>query len=114
VPFRAYEADGGLRIDWGDAFRRLADPEVQEGRVAAWALAVHEAVARAALAMTEYAAARSPLRAIALSGGVFMNRILTGRLAPALERMGFRVCIHRQVPPNDGGIALGQTIAAGS
>jgi hydrogenase maturation protein HypF len=49
---------------------------------------------------------------VALSGGCFQNRVLTGRLAQRLREGGFEVLLHRQVPPNDGGIALGQAVIA--
>ena len=51
---------------------------------------------------------------IVLSGGVFQNRYLTERAAAVLESKAFVVHTHRQVPPNDGGIALGQVVMAGS
>jgi hydrogenase maturation protein HypF len=47
---------------------------------------------------------------IVLSGGVFQNRYLTERAAAILESRDFVVYTHRQVPPNDGGIALGQVM----
>lgn len=50
---------------------------------------------------------------IVISGGVFQNRYLTERAAAVLERRGFTVHTHRRVPPNDGGIALGQAVMAG-
>ena len=50
---------------------------------------------------------------VALSGGVFQNVLLTTIVVPALERRGFEVFRHRKVPPNDGGIALGQLAVAG-
>ena len=50
------------------------------------------------------------LKQIVLSGGVFQNRYLTERTAAVLESQGFAVHTHRQVPPNDGGIALGQVV----
>jgi hydrogenase maturation protein HypF len=53
------------------------------------------------------------LKQVVLSGGVFQNRYLTERSAAALESRGFVVHTHRQVPPNDGGIALGQVVMAG-
>jgi hydrogenase maturation protein HypF len=53
------------------------------------------------------------LKQVVLSGGVFQNRYLTERAAAALESRGFVVHTHRQVPPNDGGIALGQVVMAG-
>ena len=49
---------------------------------------------------------------IVLSGGVFQNRYLTERVASVLEGRGFMVHTHRQVPPNDGGISLGQAVMA--
>ncbi|MCS6963279.1 MAG: carbamoyltransferase HypF [Thermoflexus sp.] len=45
---------------------------------------------------------------VALSGGCFQNRLLTERAARRIREGGFTVLIHRQVPPNDGGISLGQ------
>jgi hydrogenase maturation protein HypF len=53
-------------------------------------------------------AANIGLKRIVLSGGVFQNRYLTERAAAALESRGFVVHTHHRVPPNDGGIALGQ------
>jgi hydrogenase maturation protein HypF len=50
---------------------------------------------------------------IVLSGGVFQNRYLTERTAAVLEARGFLVHTHERVPPNDGGIALGQAVMAG-
>ena len=50
---------------------------------------------------------------IVLSGGVFQNRYLTERAAAVLESRGFVVYTHQQVPPNDGGIALGQAVMGG-
>jgi hydrogenase maturation protein HypF len=50
---------------------------------------------------------------VALSGGVFQNVTLLGKTVPLLEKAGFTVYTHRLVPPNDGGLALGQAIIAG-
>jgi hydrogenase maturation protein HypF len=49
---------------------------------------------------------------VALTGGCFQNRLLTERAAQRLDRAGFQALLHRQVPPNDGGISLGQVIVA--
>ncbi len=49
---------------------------------------------------------------VALSGGCFQNRLLTERAAQRLRGAGFQVLLHRQVPPNDGGISLGQVAVA--
>ena len=50
------------------------------------------------------------LPAVALSGGVFQNRLLLELTVELLEQMKFRVLTHHLVPPNDGGIALGQAV----
>jgi hydrogenase maturation protein HypF len=50
----------------------------------------------------------SGLNSVALSGGVFQNRLLVELLLPMLEEQGFRVMRQSQIPPNDGGISLGQ------
>ncbi len=54
----------------------------------------------------------SGLEAVVLSGGVFMNALLTTEVFDRLEADGFRVYRHRDVPPNDGGISLGQLAVA--
>ncbi|MGH3820195.1 MAG: hypothetical protein ACRDRE_21095, partial [Pseudonocardiaceae bacterium] len=48
----------------------------------------------------------------ALSGGVFQNVLLLERTVAGLEHTGFRVLTHSRVPPNDGGISLGQVVIA--
>jgi hydrogenase maturation protein HypF len=58
-------------------------------------------------------ATRAKLKQIVMSGGVFQNRYLTERAAAALESRGFMVYTHQRVPPNDGGIALGQAVMSG-
>jgi len=52
------------------------------------------------------------LNTVALSGGVFQNRLLLEQLIAHLESMGFEVCINRRIPPNDGGLSLGQLAIA--
>jgi hydrogenase maturation protein HypF len=54
------------------------------------------------------------LSSVALSGGVFQNLRLLARTIDGLERDGFRVLVHSRVPPNDGGISLGQAVVAGA
>ncbi|HEY8045519.1 MAG TPA: carbamoyltransferase HypF [Streptosporangiaceae bacterium] len=55
---------------------------------------------------------RSGLGTVALSGGVFQNLLLLGTVVDLLEGSGFRVLTHSRVPPNDGGISLGQAVVA--
>ena len=84
------------------------------------AAAFHRWVADVAVAVSEQAREATGLTAVAISGGVFQNRRLVELMVPDLEQSGFEVLRHRQVPPNDGGISLGQaavgraTLAGGS
>jgi hydrogenase maturation protein HypF len=52
------------------------------------------------------------LDSVALSGGVFLNALLTTLCETSLTADGFRVLSHRRVPPSDAGIALGQIAIA--
>ncbi len=54
----------------------------------------------------------SNINVIALSGGVWQNQLLLQRTTARLQAEGFQVYIHRQVPTNDGGLALGQAAVA--
>jgi hydrogenase maturation protein HypF len=49
---------------------------------------------------------------IVLTGGCFQNKYLTERAVSRLQSEGFRPYWHQRIPPNDGGIALGQAVAA--
>jgi len=113
LPFAKTENAGMLVIDWSEAFRMLAGLRSIEGQQNAWAMAAHQAVADAAVIMVESGLANSKERTVALSGGVFMNRILNDLLIPRLEHLGLQVLIHRQTPPNDGCISFGQAVVAG-
>ncbi len=68
----------------------------------------HETLA----AMMAAAAARAGLADVCLSGGCFQNRRLLAGAARRLAAAGFRVWRHRDVPPNDAGIAFGQLAVA--
>ena len=50
---------------------------------------------------------------VVLSGGCFQNRYLLEGTVRELENEGFRVYTHQRIPPNDGGISLGQVAVAG-
>ncbi|MBN1823261.1 MAG: carbamoyltransferase HypF [Endomicrobiales bacterium] len=70
--------------------------------------AFHNTLAEIIKSVCVILARRHGIRAVALSGGVFQNRILHSLAAQRLEASGFDVYFNELVPPNDGGISLGQ------
>jgi hydrogenase maturation protein HypF len=56
---------------------------------------------------------RTGIGKVALSGGVFQNKILVEKAFKKLSSLGFKPIIHQLVPPNDGGISLGQAVYGG-
>lgn len=72
----------------------------------------HETLAQAVARMCDDLRNAARIGTVALSGGCFQNKRLTERCRELLEKRGFDVLLHRRVPPNDGGIALGQASVA--
>jgi len=114
LPFKQTEKDGLFLIDWTAAFTLLAEVPLVAGCENDWAYGAHSSIAEAALAMIHYGLAHVGPCPVALSGGVFMNRILTELVTEPLEAQGVRVLLQRRIPPNDGCISLGQAVAVGS
>ncbi|WGL17100.1 carbamoyltransferase HypF [Microbulbifer bruguierae] len=91
-------------LDWAPIIMSLLEDMDRGISSACRAAAFHNTLAQMALAT----ALRANVRDVFLSGGVFQNKRLVERTAELLRLNGFQVYSHRQVPPNDGGIALGQ------
>ena len=72
----------------------------------------HNTVAAFLSASARRAGEITGMKTVALSGGCFANRYLSARLVNLLEADGFEVLTHREIPCNDGGIALGQAVIA--
>jgi hydrogenase maturation protein HypF len=105
--------DGGWRIENGvlDFLPLLA--QLAEGLGEAEGAALfHGTLIAGLLDWTEAAARATGLRHIALSGGCFSNKILGEGLAQGLRARGLEPLIARAVPPNDGGLSLGQAYVA--
>jgi len=74
----------------------------------------HTTLVRLFTALCGHLQRRTGLDRVVLSGGVFQNALLLQELSHALSSAGFSVYTQRLVPPNDGGIALGQAVVAGT
>ncbi len=87
-------------------FRGGASPDEISGRF-------HNTLAGATAAMVRAAADAAGALPVVLTGGCFQNVLLAERVAAALTPE-FRVYLHGEVPPGDGGLALGQALVAGA
>jgi hydrogenase maturation protein HypF len=101
-----------LRVVGADLIRAVAE-DVRRGVAAATVAGrFHSGVADAIARTCAILRSRTGLGVVALSGGVFQNLLLLDRTVSRLEAGGFRVLVHGRVPPNDGGISLGQAAVA--
>jgi hydrogenase maturation protein HypF len=97
-----------LELDWSPMIEAIL-AEVRQGvNVGTLSAKFHNTLVEGIVAVAKHAG--HPC--VVLSGGCFQNRYLTERAVRRLQAEGFRPYWHQRVPPNDGGIALGQIIAA--
>jgi hydrogenase maturation protein HypF len=102
----------GLIVDVMPAVRELVS-EILRGFPREQAAArFHSTVAELVASTCQILRDEGAPNKVALSGGCFQNALLTELCLDALERLGFEVAWHRHVPPNDGGISLGQAVVA--
>ena len=103
-----YEEDGHVILNTQLLMQRIVEAKLQgadSGRLAYW---FHEILAEQITAVCVEARNVSGRQKAVLSGGVFQNRLLLRLTEERLTEEGFEVLRHRMVPPNDGGIAVGQ------
>lgn len=103
-------AAGVWTSDWGPLLPMLMD---SRSSAAERGSTFHASLAAAIAAQAEAVRAEYGIARVGFSGGVFQNRLLTELAVSALERLGFEVCLHREIPSGDGGIGFGQIIEAG-
>jgi hydrogenase maturation protein HypF len=109
----AFELAGApFAVDLRPTVRAMAG-ELVAGRPASEVAGrFHETMARVVVAGCQRIREVSDVRTVALSGGCFQNRRLSERSLALLRSDGFDVHQHRRVPPNDGGVSLGQAAIA--
>ena len=99
-------------VDFRPAIERMV-AEVRAGvQPPVIAARFHNAVAEAIVEVCRRVRTDEKLNRVCLSGGTFQNMKLLARTLAGLRKLEFEVFIHAQVPPNDGGIALGQAVVA--
>ncbi len=92
--------------DWAPLIEAVQSDVRSQAPPALISARFHNALANWILKVAE----RAGLEQVVLSGGCFQNSYLLERAAALLESRGIRVYTHQRVPPNDGGIALGQAV----
>lgn len=99
-------------LDPRQLLRGLLQARRQGAPDAALAAAFHRSLAEGTARLAAAVARRHHLDRVALSGGVFQNVLLTEWVVRALTARGLEVLCHRQLPPNDGAISVGQAAVA--
>ena len=95
-------------IDFAPTVRQLVEARLNGEERELLATRFHATVGHSLLSAVEKAGQETGLSVVALSGGVFQNQLLTSALARDLGARGLTVYRHSLVPPNDGGLSLGQ------
>jgi hydrogenase maturation protein HypF len=103
-PFDIVEREK-IEIDWGPIINAIIEDNEP---VPLKAAKFHNTLSEIILTVAE----KIGEKRILLSGGVFQNKLLTEKTVEKLEEKGFMVYTHQRVPPNDGGISLGQVLVA--
>ena len=107
-PFDLVIGESDRSLDWAPMIRAI----VADARAGLAAGLVSAKFHNTLVEMMVSVAKESGEEKILLSGGCFQNRYLTERAVMRLGAEGFRPYWHQRVPPNDGGISLGQVVAA--
>jgi len=103
-PFEVKDHDGMAQIDWKPMIREILNDGKSRVPTETIADRFHWTCAEIILKIAQ----KSNQEQIVLSGGCFQNKLLTERSIQKLIDEGFKVYWHQRVPPNDGGISLGQ------
>lgn len=91
-------------LDWRPMIRAMYEDKLQGVLPSAISMAFHETLARAIVDLAK----RADHESVLLTGGVMQNKLLVEKTVSYLRAAGFKPYIHRDIPPNDGGIAVGQ------
>jgi hydrogenase maturation protein HypF len=99
---------GGLTVDWGPLLTSVLADSASGEPAADISLRFHRTLAHVIVAVAE----RLSARRVVLTGGCFQNRTLAEWAIAGLRHAGMEPFWHERIPPNDGGLAVGQLLAA--
>ncbi|VAX18531.1 [NiFe] hydrogenase metallocenter assembly protein HypF [hydrothermal vent metagenome] len=99
-----------VTLDFYPLFRQMINDRMNNVEVPVIAAKFHNSVAKGAFAVAKKIRGISGIDHVFMSGGVFQNAYLSDKLGEMLENGGFTVFRHSRVPPNDGGLSLGQAV----
>jgi hydrogenase maturation protein HypF len=108
VSVRAVPGEDVLALDWAAAIEGVLRDLEHATPVSLISQRFHNAMAQGIVEVARLAG----LERVVLSGGCFQNKYLTEHTVQRLQKEGLQVFWHRRIPPNDGGIALGQLAVA--
>ena len=103
-----YEKEERFILNTRMLVQQIVEEKMQGADSGRLAYLFHQVLAEQITAACIEARSNSGRKKVALSGGVFQNRLLLRLMEEQLEQEGFEVLRHHMIPPNDGGIAIGQ------
>jgi hydrogenase maturation protein HypF len=111
-PYSLAETAGVTVVKLGELFSTVIDDIRNDVSVSTISLKLHKTIAQITVDMCKTISKKTDIKQVALSGGVFQNRLLFRLTATCLRQVGFEVFTHHLVPCNDGGLSLGQAVVA--
>ena len=106
------EENDGLCVDTWEIIREIIEDLQKEVPTPTISSKFHQTVVSFTLGACEKIREKDGLNKVALSGGVFQNRLLLRKILHNLRENHFNPFFHQRVPTNDGGISLGQAVIA--
>jgi hydrogenase maturation protein HypF len=111
-PYTVTKSEAGITIGLKELLLAIVQDVRANEPVGMTAARFHRTVSEFTLDVCKDARAITGLNEVVLSGGVWQNQILLNLMSQRLQQAEFVVYFHKQVPTNDGGLALGQAVVA--
>jgi hydrogenase maturation protein HypF len=102
------QENGLFLLDWRLMIQEILEDKLKGVSVSDIAMNFHETLAIAIVHLAQAAG----MEKVLMTGGVMQNKLLVERAVVRLQAAGFSPYLHRDIPPNDGGIAVGQVIGS--